>query len=133
MLEMPDGSRWVCWDLPHDLSMVGKSRGMVNEILATWGLQCLADDVVLVAGELLANAITYGEPPVSLTLSAGTGELHLQVTDHGPEQPRHLHLSLEAIHGRGLTIVEALAHRSGVTQLPDAQGKTVWARWCLSP
>ncbi|WP_405142211.1 ATP-binding protein [Sphaerisporangium sp. NBC_01403] len=133
MLNMPDGSRRVCWDVPHDLSMVGKTRGMVNEILTAWALRHLADDVVLVAGELLANAITYGEPPVRLTLSAGTGELHLQVTDHGPEQPRHLHLSLEAVHGRGLTIVEALAHQSGVTQLPGTQGKTVWARWRLPP
>ncbi|MEV7964785.1 ATP-binding protein [Sphaerisporangium sp. NPDC088356] len=131
MPETPDGPRSVCWDLPHDLSMVGKTRSMVNEILTTWDLQHLADDIVLVTGELIANAIMYGEPPVRLTLSVGNGELHLQVTDHGPEQPRHLDLGLEALHGRGLTIVEALAHASGVTQLPDTPGKTVWAYWRL--
>jgi two-component sensor histidine kinase len=104
---------------------------MVNETLTTWALQHLADDVILVVGELLANAITHGEPPVRLSLWAGNNELCVRVTDHSPEQPRHLDLGIEAVHGRGLTIVEALAHDSGVTQLPDRPGKTIWARWRL--
>ncbi|MEU8268123.1 ATP-binding protein [Sphaerisporangium sp. NPDC049002] len=82
--------------------------------------------------ELLANAITYGEPPVRLSLWLGRGELCVRVTDHGPDQPRHLDLGIEAIHGRGLTIVDALAHDCGLTPLPDGPGKTVWARWRLS-
>ncbi|MER5419607.1 hypothetical protein [Streptosporangium roseum] len=45
---------------------------------------------------------------------------------------RHLDLGVEAVHGRGLAIVEALAHDSGVTPLPDRPGKTVWARWRFS-
>ncbi|MER5645339.1 hypothetical protein [Streptosporangium sp. NPDC002524] len=44
-------------------------------------------------------------------------------------QPRHLALDTEAVHGRGLAIVAALAHDHGVTPLPDRPGKTVWARW----
>ncbi|WP_433244395.1 ATP-binding protein [Streptosporangium sp. CA-135522] len=125
----PDDLRTVCWALPHEPSIVGKARAMVHETLAAWGLQSLADDVVLVVGELLANAITYGEPPVGLSLWAGADGFCVRVTDHGPEQPRHLDLGIEAVHGRGLTIVEALAHDSGVTPLPDHPGKTVWARW----
>ncbi|MET8333955.1 ATP-binding protein [Streptosporangium canum] len=125
----PDDPRTVCWPLPHELSIVGKARGMVNETLTAWALQSLADDVVLVAGELLANAITHGEPLVRLSLWAGADELCVRVTDHGPEQPRHLDLGVEAVHGRGLTIVEALADDSGVIPLPDRPGKTVWARW----
>ncbi|MFI6885239.1 ATP-binding protein [Streptosporangium canum] len=125
----PDDPRTVCWTLPHELSIVGKARGMVNETLTAWALHSLADDVVLVAGELLANAITHGEPLVRLSLWAGADELCVRVTDHGPEQPRHLDLGVEAVHGRGLTIVEALADDSGVIPLPDRPGKTVWARW----
>lgn len=125
----PDDPRTVCWTLPHELSIVGKARGMVNETLISWALQSIADDVVLVAGELLANAITHGEPLVRLSLWAGADELCVRVTDHGPEQPRHLDLGVEAVHGRGLTIVEALADDSGVTPLLHRPGKTVWARW----
>ncbi|WP_405145076.1 ATP-binding protein [Sphaerisporangium sp. NBC_01403] len=133
MPETPGGLRTVCWDLPHDLAIVGTTRSMVNATLSSWALQDLADDVVLVVGELLANAIGYGKPPVRLSLWAETGELCVRVTDHGPEQPRHLDLGIDADHGRGLTIVDALAHETGITQLPDTPGKTVWARWHLSP
>lgn len=131
MHQTPDGLRAACWDLPYDPSIVGKARRVVGETLATWAFTHLADDVVLVVGELLANAITYGEPPVRLSMWAGVGELCVRVTDHGPDQPRHLDLGVEAVHGRGLTIVDALADDSGVTPLSDGPGKTAWARWRL--
>ncbi|MER5621277.1 ATP-binding protein [Streptosporangium sp. NPDC002544] len=108
---------------------MAKTRALVSDTLTAWALAHLAADVVLVAGELLANAVVHGDPPVTLSLWAGADVLHLQVTDHNPEQPRHLNLDTDAPHGRGLTIVEALAHDSGVTPLPN----TVWARWYLPP
>lgn len=64
---------------------------------------------------MLANAVTYGEPPIRLSLWAGRDELCVRVTDHGYEQPRHLDLGVEAIHGRGLTIVAALTDDYGIT------------------
>ncbi|MFF5247908.1 ATP-binding protein [Streptosporangium sp. NPDC000095] len=127
-----DGPRTVCWDLPHDLPIVGKARAMVSETLAAWALHHLVDDVALVAGELLANAIVHGEPVVRLSLRADADEFQVQVTDRGPGQPRHLTLDPESLHGRGLAIVRALAHDHGVNPLPDRPGKTVWARWRLS-
>ncbi|MEU8270917.1 hypothetical protein AB0B89_27625, partial [Sphaerisporangium sp. NPDC049002] len=54
MTEAPDGLRTVCWDLPPDLSMIGKTRALVNEILTIWALTALADDVVLVVGDLVS-------------------------------------------------------------------------------
>ncbi|MFG1879989.1 ATP-binding protein [Sphaerisporangium sp. NPDC049003] len=129
MPEMPDGLRTVCWDLPDDLSMIGKTRNMVNDALTAWQLGDLADDVVLVVSELLANAINYGEPPIKLSVWASTEELCVRVTDHGTGQPRHLDLGIESIHGRGLTIVAALANDHGIIPLADGPGKTVWARW----
>ncbi|MGV9328983.1 ATP-binding protein [Streptosporangium sandarakinum] len=87
--------------------------------------------MVLAVGELLANAISYGEPPVRLSLRTEDGTLWVEVTDRGPELPRRLNLGLDAVHGRGLTIVEALSDAFGVTPLPDIPGKTVWARWNL--
>jgi|GEM_PF-1726391 len=128
----PDESRTVYWDLPHDLPIVGKARAMASETLAAWALHHLVDDVALVVGELLANAIVHGEPVVRLSLWADADEFQVQVTDRGPGQPRHLTLDPESLHGRGLTIVRALAHDTGVTPLPDRPGKTVWARWRLS-
>ncbi|MEV4529223.1 ATP-binding protein [Streptosporangium sp. NPDC049304] len=127
-----DDPRTVCWDLPHDLPIVGKARAMATETLAAWALHHLVDDAVLVVGELLANAIVHGEPVVRLSLWADADEFQIQVTDRGPGQPRHLTLDPESLHGRGLAIVRALAHDTGVIPLPDRPGKTVWARWRLS-
>ncbi|MFC4534292.1 ATP-binding protein [Sphaerisporangium dianthi] len=129
MPETPDGLRTVCWDLPHDLSMVGKARRIVVDTLNAWDLRDLVDDVVLAVDELLANAVTHGEPPIRLSLWAVPGEFCVRVTDHGPGRPRHLDLGLDALHGRGLAIVAALAHDHGITPLADRHGKTVWARW----
>ncbi|GAA3416571.1 ATP-binding protein [Streptosporangium vulgare] len=128
---LPDDPRTVYWDLPHDLPIVGKARAMAGETLAAWALHHLVDDVVLVVGELLANAIVHGEPVVRLSLWASPDEFQVQVTDRGPGRPRHLALDPESPHGRGLAIVRALAHDTGVTPLPNRPGKTVWARWRL--
>ncbi|MEV4751847.1 ATP-binding protein [Streptosporangium sp. NPDC049248] len=127
----PDDPRAVYWDLPHDLPIVGKARAMVSETLAAWALHHLVDDVALVVGELLANAIVHGEPVVRLSLWASPDEFQVQVTDRGTRQPRHLTLDPESLHGRGLAIVRAIAHDTGVTPLPNRPGKTVWARWRL--
>lgn len=127
-----DDLRTVCWDLPDDLSVIGKVRAMVRETVTAWGLSELDDDVLLVVGELLANAFTHGRPPVRLSLWLTVRELCVRVTDHGAESPRRLELGPEAVHGRGLAIVRALTHGNGVTPLPDGGGKTVWCRWDLS-
>ncbi|MFC6087237.1 ATP-binding protein, partial [Sphaerisporangium aureirubrum] len=129
MVESPDDLRVVCWDLPNTLAMIGEARRDVSRTLVDWGLEPLAEDVVLVASELLANAVTYGEPPIRLSLWATPSSLSIRVTDHGPDRPRLLHLAPDALHGRGLTIVTALAPDHGTTPTPNPPGKTVWARW----
>ncbi|MEU8267562.1 ATP-binding protein [Sphaerisporangium sp. NPDC049002] len=79
--------------------------------------------------ELLGNAISYGAPPIRLSMWATAGDLYIRVTDHGPGEPRCLDLGLDAVHGRGLVIVASLACDWGVKPTSDGLGKTVWARW----
>ncbi|MBB4700809.1 ATP-binding protein [Sphaerisporangium siamense] len=124
-----DGLRTVCWDLPDDLSVIGEARRLVGHTLAAWRLGHLTDDVILVVDEFLANAVTHGEPPIRLSLWGTPAELCVRVTDHGADLPRHLDLGIDAVHGRGLIIVAALADEHGVTPLAEGPGKSVWARW----
>ncbi|WP_203995081.1 ATP-binding protein [Sphaerisporangium rufum] len=112
--------------------MIGKTRRLAGDVLGGWGLGHLAEDAVLVVGELLANAVSYGEPPIRLSLWAAPDRFCIRVTDHGPDQPRRLALGLDAVHGRGLSIVAALVHEHGVTRPADGPGKTVWACWRLT-
>ncbi|WP_203989677.1 ATP-binding protein [Sphaerisporangium rufum] len=125
------GLRAVAWELPGDLAVVGKARRLAGEMLRLWQLDHLADDATLAIGELLANAVTYGAPPIRLSLWASADRLCVRVTDHGQGRPRRLDLGPEAVHGRGLAIVAGLATGWGVTPHADSQGKTVWACWTL--
>ncbi|MDH2426594.1 ATP-binding protein [Sphaerisporangium sp. TRM90804] len=133
MPETPDGIRTVRWNLPHHLAMIPRARATTARLLTDWGLHDLQDDVILTVDELLANAVNYGDPPITLAMQATTEALTVEVTDHSPGKVRHLDLGPEALHGRGLTIVTALTHDHGVTPLTPGPGKTVWAHWKLTP
>jgi serine/threonine-protein kinase RsbW len=90
----------------------------------------LIDDVVLVATELVTNAIRHGEPlsggQVTVTWQVVDREVLIRVTDGGAaSRPRVRHPSPRETSGRGLALVEALATRWGVDDTPN--GTTVWA------
>ncbi|MER6829776.1 ATP-binding protein [Streptosporangium sp. NPDC000563] len=129
----PDGLRTVCWDIPRDPETVSEARRMTRDVFTRWDLAPeFVDDVVLVVGELVANATVYGEEPIRLSLWSTARGVCVRVTDHGSERPRRLSLGEDASHGRGLAIVEVLADRWGVVPVRGGIGKTVWAAWGIS-
>lgn len=88
------------------------------------------EDVVLVASELLGNALRHASslPDGLLAVDWGLGELGVEiaVTDGGgATRPAVLNAEPTAIGGRGLSIVESVAARWGVERR-GAQ-TTVWA------
>ncbi len=88
------------------------------------------DDVVLVATELVSNAIRHADPlpggQVTVTWEVDTRGVTVRVTDGGaPSQPVVQHPTSRDTSGRGLALVEALATSWGIE---DAAGTTtVWA------
>jgi anti-sigma regulatory factor (Ser/Thr protein kinase) len=87
----------------------------------------LLHDAVLIASELVTNAIRYGSPEIMLRMHTGPVGLGIAVEDAGAEMPqliRRPSLSLE--HGRGLVLIDALAAAWGVTPSEPPPGKTVW-------
>ncbi|RCG32821.1 ATP-binding protein [Sphaerisporangium album] len=131
MITIPGRLHSATWDIPYDLAAVRGVRHRVQEILTSWSLEDLADDVVLVVGELLGNAVSHGAPPIRLSLWRTRGALCVRVTDHGTGRPQHLAPDLEAVHGRGLAIVAALAGDAGVISRDGRPGTVVWARWAM--
>ncbi|MEW2166763.1 ATP-binding protein [Streptomyces sp. NPDC007084] len=112
-------------------------RGDLRRKLTEWGLERSArEDILLVTGELLANALGHGRPPVRVVFTeTGTDDsryLHIEVTDGGTGIDagrvratwRHPSFSL-ADGGRGLLIVDTLAESWG--DVPTTEGHTVWA------
>ncbi len=86
------------------------------------------EDVIIVAGELVANALEHGLPPAALeVLAEPAGSVLVSVLDHGSVVPLSpMPVSLEAVRGRGLLIVDSLTTEWGV--LESERGKAVWAR-----
>ncbi|MFF9898878.1 ATP-binding protein [Streptomyces longispororuber] len=103
----------TCPGLPEEVS---RARRWTRDIL---GSSPLAEDAVLIASELSANAILHtasGRPAGSfhLALAVSSQVIALSVTDGGDAggtAPKVEHPDEEAVHGRGLGMVSALAHR----------------------
>ncbi|MFC7308973.1 ATP-binding protein [Streptomyces monticola] len=87
------------------------------------------DTVVLVASELVTNAIRYGTKPgdrVRLVLDADGSRTRVEVHDPVRRRPRPRPESANRDRGRGLVILDALCSgRWGVDPVP--LGKAVWA------
>jgi hypothetical protein len=82
-------------------------------------------DAELVCTELVTNAVEHASGPREVRIDVAAGELRIEVSDGAGAAPLTPGRSrLGAIRGRGLTVVEALAHW-GVRR--GTAGKTVWA------
>ncbi|MFF8970293.1 ATP-binding protein [Streptomyces sp. NPDC014995] len=118
--------------LPHSSGAVQAVRRRVRAALAGWNLAGeVAEDVVLIASELLTNAIVHALPPATLTLSRREADprraVRVEVTDRGPAALAGV--SAAPVdpdeHGRGLGIVTALSDRCGISV--TARGTSRWA------
>ena len=107
---------------------LGAARSWFRKLLD--GHPC-ADDAELIVTELAANAIHHtasgaraGTFHVAITLTER--RLMVSVTDEGsPRAPQVQHASADSITGRGLDIVQTLAHQVAI--IGDDQGRTVTA------
>ncbi|WP_326672460.1 ATP-binding protein [Streptomyces sp. NBC_01257] len=119
-------------------SSVPKARAALRAKLGEWRAdQSVPDDGELVLSELVTNAVRVpvpGDRLVGVRIECrGRGEfLRLEVSDAGAGRPEVQRPGELDKGGRGLLLVQTLAHRWGVDERPAGIGKTVWAE-LLSP
>ncbi|MEU8341927.1 ATP-binding protein [Actinomadura meyerae] len=81
------------------------------------------DDVELMTGEAVANAVLHGTGLVTVTVATDGRALLVEIADDGPARPAPAaadpHLRRRLDHGRGLTVIDALADEWGLEQTPD--------------
>ncbi len=113
--------------LPYDLTAPSQARSVLRGTLREWSLSELLDDAEIVVSELVANAVRYGGPPVTITLERTEGNgLIIAVRDGDPSGgPLPRTAAAGDTGGRGLQLVESLSRSWGCTA--DATGKVVWA------
>ncbi|MGP3775411.1 ATP-binding protein [Streptomyces sp. SDT5-1] len=106
-----------------DTSRVSHARRITAAFLAFWQVpERLAEDIVLIVSELVANAINHGASAspapghVSLRLQLPDDEIRIEVIDSNPAPATMQSPSDEEESGRGLLLVSALADKWGVTE-----------------
>ena len=106
--------------------MVGTARHWARAAVLAWhGETSHAETVTLITSELVTNALTHAQPPVRLRLRGAPGKVYVEVFDHGRYRPQLQAGSLDDEHGRGMLLVDAVAHRWGSRS--SGGGKVVWA------
>jgi anti-sigma regulatory factor (Ser/Thr protein kinase) len=115
--------------VPHEPASAGRVRQALYEDLGAHHVDPEStDSVVLIASELLGNAIRHTPEHNDLCVSweFESDALRVDVSDHSHETPAPRIPLPSDSSGRGLTIVNALAYEWGFDR-SDA-GKRVWAR-----
>ncbi|MFE6490001.1 ATP-binding protein, partial [Streptomyces sp. NPDC057757] len=116
--------------LTGDHAMVAHSRRFTRETLTAWGLASLTDWAELLTSELITNALVHAGSPVQLRLFCNR-VLTVEVADRESETPRIRRARSEDEGGRGIHLVNELAHRWGSRRTAD--GKVVWFELELPP
>ena len=119
--------------LPARPECVAEGRHIVAEAVRSWGGESsdlawsdVGHDVLLMASELLTNAVRASRTPITLTLEAHLDHLHVQVRDDSPEPATTGSSKPTDLGGRGVAVVAALAADWGQSAY-DGTGKDVWA------
>ena len=117
-----------------------KAREFTAATLRRWGLSGLASDALVVASELVANAVRHGSgtggggaaSAISLTWQYHADRLICVVTDRSHNPPVLLAPGPDAECGRGLQVVQALTVGWGWTVFSPWE-KAVWAELAAAP
>ncbi len=109
------------------LEAAAQARRDMTLVLETWGLPQLVDVAKQVITELVANAVEHTDAATVGASITRTGKesARIVVTDTSRTRPTPSVPSPDDEHGRGLLLVEALAHDWGSE--PVHGGKRVWA------
>lgn len=112
--------------LPGRPTSAGLARVFVNDRLVEWGLQHLADPVLLCVSEIVTNAVVHAGSFAELTVHTDGNILRVEVRDSGGGDisPTRPVAAAEDTHGRGLLLVEAVSDRWG--SVDEGDGKVVW-------
>ncbi|WP_239091210.1 ATP-binding protein [Asanoa iriomotensis] len=117
--------------VPHHARGARAARHRLTTELAGTVPDELLADVIAVTGELVVNAVRHARPlPGDVIRVAWSvtpaGVVQVRVTDGGGRlRPNPRQAGPQALDGRGLQIVGALANRWGVEH--DNRGQSVWA------
>ncbi|MEY2227094.1 MULTISPECIES: SpoIIE family protein phosphatase [Streptomyces] len=117
---------------PGDPEALVAARHMIGAAVRAWGARERADEIELVADELIVNALMHTDGPAIVTLRVLAGpqrRLRVEVEDRSSALPRRREAGESGVSGRGLMLVDRLADVWGVE--PRGGGKCVWCEFVM--
>ena len=116
----------VC--LTAEVESLGSGRRFIEATLRSWHLsETRIEVVLLVANELMTNAIVHAQSAPAVSLAEDGPDLWVRVADTSSAEPVARGDMSEDAHGLGLMLVDALCDGWGCES--SATGKTVWVRF----
>jgi DNA-binding NarL/FixJ family response regulator len=106
------------------------ARQLASAAVSAWGRQEVEDAVTLLISELVTNAVRHARSVVEVVIRLLPERVRVEVRDNSPDPPQPREADAEDESGRGLILVDALAHAWGVEARED--GKSVWFEVLLS-
>jgi len=111
--------------LAPDPSSPAVARSHALELVRPWASEVFASDTALVVTELVANSVLHAGTDLSMEISVETPiTIRVEVFDGSFILPVLQEASSDAVSGRGLRLVDAIATCWGARQRMD--GKVVW-------
>ena len=130
-LEAPRaGGRFQQHVAPGDPEALTQARHLIRAAVRGWGARDRADEIELVADELITNALMHTEGAAIVTLRVLEGSdrrLRVEVEDSSSALPRRRDAGENGVSGRGLLLVDRLADVWGVEA--RGGGKAVWSEF----
>ena len=111
-------------DLPPTSDSVPRARRFVAQELRDSPSD--VETAVLLVSEVVTNAVLHARTSVTLRVEQRPDMVRIEVHDGSPVQLRIHAFSPTAATGRGLRLLDQLAHRWGVDSDSPSGGKVVW-------
>ncbi|MFJ6574801.1 SpoIIE family protein phosphatase [Streptomyces sp. NPDC091368] len=118
----------------NDPEALSSARHMIRAAVRAWGAGERADEIELVADELMTNALMHTDGGAIVTLRMLTGpprRLRVEVEDRSSALPRRREAGEAGVSGRGLLLVDGLSDTWGVES--RGGGKCVWCEFAMEP
>ncbi|WP_405860149.1 SpoIIE family protein phosphatase [Streptomyces sp. NBC_00090] len=115
-----------------DPEALSSARHMIRAAVRAWGAGERADEIELVADELMTNALMHTDGGAIVTLRILVGperRLRVEVEDRSSALPRRREAGEAGVSGRGLLLVDRLSDVWGVES--RGGGKCVWCEFTV--
>ncbi|QKW10320.1 SpoIIE family protein phosphatase [Streptomyces sp. NA04227] len=118
---------------PGEPEALTEARHMIRAAVRSWGSAERADDIELVADEMITNALMHTDGAAIVTVRVLTGaqrRLRVEVEDVSSALPRRRDAGASGVSGRGLLLIDVLADVWGVEA--RGTGKCVWCEFAVA-